>query len=137
WPLIAILLIALMVSAPAMTARNTFDPAVFPVQAVDWLEAHPQPGNMFNYFTWGGYLLHRLWPEQKVFIDGQTDFYGEALTRQYEQIITLAEGWENVLDQYAVTWAIIPTDSALSKALIAAGWQSIYQDATASIFIRK
>jgi hypothetical protein len=137
WPLIAILLIALMVSAPAMTARNTFDPAVFPVQAVDWLEAHPQPGNMFNYFTWGGYLLHRQWPEQKVFIDGQTDFYGEALTRQYEQIITLAEGWENVLDQYAVTWAIIPTDSALSKALIAAGWQSIYQDATASIFIRK
>jgi hypothetical protein len=73
---------------------NRYDPAVFPVEAVDWLEQHPPEGNGFNYFIWGGYLLYRSWPERTVFIDGQTDFYGEALTRQYVQVITLTGDWE-------------------------------------------
>jgi hypothetical protein len=97
---------------------NQFDPVVFPIQAVDWLESHPQEGNMFNYFIWGGYLLYREWPEMHVFIDGQTDFYGEALTRQYKEVINLGEGWENILNTYQVEWIIIPTKSALSKVLI-------------------
>ena len=86
-------------------------------QAADWLDKHPQHGKMFNYFTWGGYLLYREWPEQKVFIDGQTDFYGEALTRQYERVITLAPGWEDVLNQYHVRWVLIPPGGPLASAL--------------------
>lgn len=137
-PLIAILLIALMVSTPAMSASNQFDPAVFPVQAVDWLEAHPQSGNMFNHFTWGGYLLYRLWPEQRVFIDGQTDFYGEALTRQYEQVIKLAEGWEEILSKYQVQWVIMPEDSELVRQLESqVDWQVIYADSTTVILQRR
>lgn len=54
---------------------------------------------MFNYFTWGGYLLYRQWPERRVFIDGQADFYGEAFTRKYGQVICAQEGWEAVLDE--------------------------------------
>ena len=30
-------------------------------------------GRIFHDFIWGGYLLY-AWPEQKVFIDGGTDF---------------------------------------------------------------
>ena len=59
-----------------------------------YLEDNQPEGNMFNYFTWGGYLLFELWPEKPVFIDGQTDFYGETFTRQYEQVITLDDGWQ-------------------------------------------
>jgi len=35
--------------------------------------------------------LYRLWPEKQVFIDGQTDFYGEALSREYAQVTAEAE----------------------------------------------
>jgi hypothetical protein len=86
---------------------NHFDQAVFPVSAADWLERQPQTGAMFNYFPWGGYLLYRFWPSERVFIDGQTDFYGERLTRQYEQVITLAGGWQNVLSRYRVDWVMV------------------------------
>ncbi len=75
--LISIAVLVLVLKGPGMIQRNEFLPTKFPVKAVDYITTHPIEGNMFNEFTWGGYLLYRLWPEQKVFIDGQTDFYGE------------------------------------------------------------
>ena len=114
-----------------------FDPEVFPVAAVDWLEENPLEGEMFNHFPWGGYLLYRQWPERRVFIDGQTDFYGEALTRQYEQVIVIQEGWEDVLDQYAVAWAILPSDSLAAREIQRElGWVVLYEDDTA-VILRK
>ena len=116
---------------------NRFDPQVFPVDAVDWLEANPQEGPVFNYFPWGGYLLYRSWPKQTVFIDGQTDFYGEALTRQYQQVLILLPGWEGVLDQYGVQWVIMPVDEALTRELRErSNWRIVYEDETAVIFSR-
>jgi hypothetical protein len=133
WPLLAILfLIYTFYTRP--NSADQFDPNRFPVRAVDWLEVNPQEGNMFNNFIWGGYLLYRMWPQQTVFIDGQTDFYGEALTREYIQVTTLAAGWESVLEKYDVSWVIIQSDKPLVKALQdELNWTVIYQDATAAI----
>lgn len=118
-------------------AGNRFDPAVFPQAAMDWLQGQPAPGEAFNYFPWGGYLLFRTWPERRVFIDGQTDFYGEALARQYERAITAAPGWQEVFREYGVGWAILPGESALAVALRAeAGWREVYRDDTAAVFFR-
>jgi hypothetical protein len=89
---------------------------------------------MFNNFIWGGYLLYRMWPEQTVFIDGQTDFYGEALAREYTQVMRLDEGWESVLQKYNVSWVIVQSDKPLVKALqTEKGWLIVYQDGTAAI----
>jgi len=117
---------------------NAFDPQVFPVDAVNWLDNHPQKGEMFNYFTWGGYLLYRLWPDKLVFIDGQTDFYGEDFTRQYEKVITMSTGWENVLDLYHVDWIILPRGEAIVQSFrTSLDWATIYEDNTSVIIRRK
>jgi hypothetical protein len=136
WSVVSILLIAIALSMPVMQTYNTFDESIFPVAAVDWLEDNPQKGNVFNHFPWGGYLLYRQWPQTLVFIDGQTDFYGEALTRKYEQVITLGENWESVLDNYDVAWTLIPTNSNLTQELKLDGWLVLYEDNTATILSR-
>jgi hypothetical protein len=117
---------------------NRYDPAVFPVHAVDWLEQNPPEGNGFNYFIWGGYLLYRSWPELTVFIDGQTDFYGEALARQYEQVVTLSGDWQSILEHYQVQWVLMPAESPLAKALTQhPAWDIVYQDSTAAIMFKR
>jgi len=117
---------------------NLFLDDVFPVEAVDWIEENNIDGNGFNYFPWGGYLLYRIWPDKLVFIDGQTDFYGEMLTRQYEQVITVSPGWEIVLDQYDVDWVIMPIGSDLSTALKSTTeWGQIYRDEFSEIIKRE
>jgi hypothetical protein len=141
FPVIVILFLAfasaLNLKAGAASFDNRYDPAVFPVNAVDWLDENPQAGNVFNDFIWGGYLLYREWPALKVFIDGQTDFYGEALTREYEQAVSVSKGWETVFDKYNIEWAILPVDSALAQKLeVEQHWRVLFKDSTA-VILRK
>lgn len=114
-----------------------YDPETFPVAAVAWMEENPQEGKMFNYFTWGGYLLYEKWPDFLVFIDGQTDFYGEDLTREYLQVLSGEVGWEDILAKYDVSWAILPpTEIATHLMEVDLGWQEVYRDETAVIVHR-
>jgi hypothetical protein len=141
WPAAAFFVVVLLLSSgarlDASRVGNRFDPEILPVQAVDWLKSNPQNGNGFNYFPWGGYLLYRDWPETRVFIDGQTDFYGEELTRSYETVLLMNDGWESILDEYSVEWVIFPSDEGLVNALgKSSEWDMIYQDETTTILQR-
>jgi hypothetical protein len=139
WSLIFGVALALFVGSNYQIQKKAlmrFNERVFPVAAVDWLAGHPQPGNMFNEFNWGGYLLYRLWPNQTVFLDSQTDFYGEALVREYEQILTAKGEWMHLLDRYAVKWAILPRHAPLVAALQSLTWQALYSDQTTIILRR-
>jgi hypothetical protein len=135
WPIIIIVLGVLAVSGP-MGKLNRYESSVFPVDAVRWLENHPQTGRMFNAFDGGGYIVFHLWPEQKTFIDSQMDVTGEA-TQQYETIITLQAGWQEPFEQYGITWAIIPPGWPLAKELKSQGWETAYQDQTAVILVKE
>jgi len=115
---------------------NFYDPKIFPVQAVTWLEENPQAENVFNYFPWGGYLLYRNGLQAQVFIDGQTDFYGEALTRQYETVLLGKTGWEEILTQYQVGWVLLPPEMPICTILQQQGWREAYRDQTAVILVR-
>lgn len=137
WPILLGLGLALVICGSHEAGRESrvqFNRGVFPVQAADWLEAHPQSGNMFNEFNWGGYLLFRLWPGQRVFLDSQTDFYGERLVREYQA--ALDGDWERTFENRQVEWVILPTKAELLNRLVEAGWQSLYADKTA-VVLRK
>lgn len=139
--LIAVMLavIALFRSNIALDPENKgnhFDPEFFPIQAVDWLHTHPQSGHVFNEFDWGGYMLLKLWPRQQIFMDGHTHIYGEELTREYERVITLSKGWEEVFAKYQIEWAIVRVESPVAGALEDAGWEKVYFDETAVILRR-
>ena len=117
---------------------NKFDPNRFPEKAIDALVESGLPeGNMLNEFGWGGYLLYRLWPERQVFIDGQTDFYGEDLTYTHKQAVDGQGEWQAVLDEYRVAWVILPPERTLGKLLaLSPDWERIYSDETASVWVR-
>jgi hypothetical protein len=61
---------------------------------------------MFNDFIWGGYMEWRLWPEQKGFIDSQSDLTGEA-TKLYLNVIALGDGWQTALQRYKDSTSIV------------------------------
>ncbi len=115
-----------------------WDPRVMPVAAVAWLEHHPQQGQMFNDINWGGYLTFMLWPKQRVFVDSQTDFYGEPFMRQYVAILGAADAWDTELRQYNIGWLLLPPSAPLAGAASHdPGWRVAYQDTTAVILVRR
>ncbi len=118
---------------------NQFSSDHFPVKAIDELkDTGLLNGNMFNDFGWGGYLLYRLWPEQLVFIDGQTDFYGEELTYIHQQTIIGQGNWQLILDQYNIDWVILPPNLPLGILLSESqDWEKVYEDDISIIFTRQ
>ncbi len=72
-------------------ARNTdfntrdLDRAIsstFPVNAINFLRQHPQPGPLYNTFDWGGFLAWYM-PDYPVAIDGRTDLYGDEIDTRF------------------------------------------------------
>ncbi|MGH7517785.1 MAG: hypothetical protein ACREOC_09980 [Gemmatimonadales bacterium] len=96
---------------------NRFKETAFPVAVVDRARAARVSGPIFNQFTWGGYLLY-AWPEQRVFIDGGTDHYGETLFNQYIQIWNLDPGWRDVLDKWKIELVLVDPRSRLATELV-------------------
>jgi hypothetical protein len=117
---------------------NIYDKNKFPVDAITQLSATMPDGAVFNEFIWGGYMLYRLYPaEQVVFIDAQTDYYGEALTLEYLHVLEAKPGWENILEKYGVRWVILPPDRPISAWLdVDQAWEKIYSDDTANVWVK-
>lgn len=134
-PLLSVsVILGTSISLKGRIPANNFDPNKFPVQAVDWLENHPQEGEMFNNFIWGGYILYRMFPQELVFIDGQTDFYGEEFSLEYAKVMKLEDDWEDVLSKYDVSWVIVESYRPLVPVLQnELNWKIVYQDETAVI----
>jgi hypothetical protein len=122
--------------AGAEVILNRYDARVFPVAAVDSARSAQLEGKMFNTFIWGGYLLHQ-WPEQRVFIDGGTDHYGEKLFREYLQVWNLDPGWREVLDRHGVSLVLVSPQTRLTHELVRdLRWNTWYCDSTAIILTR-
>jgi hypothetical protein len=127
WSLVPLTILAIAAARGGMLggARlmpDRFDPTAFPVRIVGHARAANIQGRMFNDFVWGGYILY-AWPEQKVFIDGQSDFYGVPLNQLYMSIRQADPGWERRLDSLGVDMVLLPASAPASRALLdAPGW---------------
>lgn len=113
----------------------------FPVSAVDWLEQNKVQGPIYNQYEWGGYLIWRLYPRERVFIDGRSDLYslnGDFVVREYLKAFTGSSDWQEPLERYQVRTVLVAPDAPIAARLRARpDWQARYQDAGAAIFTRK
>ena len=115
---------------------DRFSPRAFPVEAIDAARGAGLQGRVFTQFTWGGYQLY-AWPEQEVFIDGGTDFYGESLLAEYLDVWTLQAGWREKLDSAGISVAVLPPRSPLAAELgRGEAWREWYRDSTAVVLLR-
>lgn len=113
-----------------------WNPTIFPVAATAKAREAGLKGRIYNEFIWGGYLL-KAWPEQKVFIDGQTDFYGDELTRQHGDIMSLQPGWRDIMKRWNIELVLVPTNAVLAHELAREpAWHIWHCDSTAVLLQR-
>jgi hypothetical protein len=112
---------------------DRFDGKAFPIVAVERARAAGLDGRLFNHFIWGGYVLY-AWPEQRAFIDGGTDYYGEQVFTEYLRVWNLDPGWDEVLRKYGIALTLVPPQSRLAHELLRDHeWTLWYCDSTAAI----
>ena len=131
--------------SPLRAEKSTF----YPYRASSFIDESGIAGRMFNEYDWGGFLIWRLYPKYKVFIDGR--HLHEHVLQQY---ISIAKGskydlfgipeYKAYLDTYNVNFVLQPlrqkngmTQPLMKRLLDDKDWVPVYLDNQAYVFARK
>lgn len=119
-----------------------------PENAVQFIRGADLKGNMYNYYDYGGYLIWRLAPERKVFIDGR------GLSPQVfeeSQLVNSAGGpqiggipfWKFTFNAYGINYAVLPVRESngqmfpLAQAMLGdRDWVPVFSDINTLIFVK-
>ena len=140
--------VSLVLSSVTSLARYEFSADTSfaaPKDAADFLARLEIRGNMFNEYGFGGYLIWRLYPEKKVFIDGRS-----LEPPVYEEYMSIAfaredpgRSWDDIMRGFDVSYLIAPPlrprgelYPIIEKMLDRDDWVLIYRDQLALIFLR-
>lgn len=113
--------------------------------AYDFLEREKIQGNMFNTYGIGGYLMHRGYPDRKIFIDGRNVDYGfDFMARTYAAGID-RDRWDDLVHLYGITYAVIDYDAIrqpdrLPYSVILDAhpeWALVYVDDWTAIYLKR
>lgn len=116
---------------PAYEAKN------YPQAAVNFLVEKQLPGPIYNRYGWGGYLIRRLYPNYRVYIDGRADVYGDSFTVEAVRTYDGHPEWRKPLERLGVRTVIISPNAPLSSLLREdENWSKVYEDKQAVIFTR-
>ena len=136
--------LALLIGLLAIYRNTALDPhrervaQVVPVGAVDFIEREGITGRMFNTYSFGGYLIHRLYPEQQVFIDGRADMYGDGFIRDYIRINGGRPNWDDLVDEYRIDYVLSRPAAPIRQLLLERGdFALVYSDDTASVLVKR
>jgi len=123
----------------------------YPAGAADFMRSHGISQPMFNTYEYGGYLIWRLWPQERTFVDGRA--LNESVYRDYRRILynagspnVLSTESQRLLDQYAVRVIVMNTFEYVTGAFypLALGlgnpanedWKLVYEDPQSIVFMR-
>jgi hypothetical protein len=119
---------------PPEKFRAQFDPRHYPEAALAALR--PDPGSrIFTDDEWGDYLIWRLYPTNRVFVDGRSDFYGNDFEEKFADVLSVKHDWDKTLSRYGVDTILMPMSAPLTGALKESSrWRLVYDDGIALAF---
>ncbi len=135
WLVVGMVIVTLALATNRIEYK--FDETRKPVEAVNFLKKVSLKGNMFNEDEFGDYIIYSAHPQYRIFIDSRVDMYGVDHFQDYLTMVYFKPGWEKIIEKYKINWAILDSDSILSRYLLERkDWRLIYSDKVANIFVR-
>jgi len=127
------------VVAPSKWFEHGINLDSFPRTAVAQMEHGMWPGRIYNDYIWGGYLIWKLHPERKVFIDGRAEVYYPTKTFDDEMTIhRVSAGWREALDRRGVEVVLTAVSGSLAAALARdPDWQLSFRGPVEVVYTRK
>jgi len=113
---------------------------LYPQKAIAFLQSKHLPGNVFNDYTFGGYMIWRLYPEYQVYVDGRADLYGDSFLAEYLEIYNGERDPRPFLDEKRIDTVVVAPSAGLTTLLrmlaVEGSWKLAYEDGRAVIFVR-
>ena len=141
WVLLIVAGLALALSYPAQRKKQEAAVTTYmPVGAADFLVANHISGRMFNSYQYGGYLVFRLYPVQKVFIYGKSIIYRDDrddFIRIHDAILGGQSNWKALFDRYGIDYVVCESNVALRQLLLQEGrFKLVFDDGNHSVLLK-
>jgi hypothetical protein len=137
WHLVSVLAVLCMACSVAKGNHNLqaeFDTKNFPAPAIPIIQAMKDP-HVFTYDQWGDYLIYRLYPSIRVFVDGRGEYYGADFLTGCQHILNARYDWEAELKRFGVDTVLLRVDTPLVEALKRSrNWKLVFDDGSLIIF---
>jgi hypothetical protein len=108
----------------------------FPVQALEYMRAHPVPGPLFNSYGFGGYMIEAGY---KTFIDGRSELFEQTgVLSDYVHITFLRPGALQVLGGYGIQSCLLQRDEPFATLLASSpDWSKVYSDQLSALYVKR
>jgi len=82
----------------------------FPVRSADYISSHNIAGNIYTTMTWGGYMIWRAGPDNKIFHDGRVLNIQRAWEYNNSTLITVDRRpyWKGLLNARNIRVVVLP-----------------------------
>lgn len=121
---------------PSYSLERLSQEGNYPLGAVKYLKENPIEGNLFNEYNWGGFLIWQ-YPEKKVYIDGRMASWrvgDRRILEEFNKTMEHKDGWENILNKYNVSRALVYNNTSNEIAFLNLGWKVAYRDYLSIVF---
>lgn len=145
-----------------LNMATAYSSGSFPYAAVEFIKVSKPYGNMFNSYSWGGYLIYFL-PEYKVFIDGrmtawswpkgamvgeesgtvegniETNIKDRKVLDTYEKFTEAKDikFVEDMIQKYRISWVLVSPHDGVAKYLASrSDWRVVYEDKVAVVLFK-
>jgi len=116
---------------------STFSPERYPMAMIGRHGDLLRSSRVFTNDEWADYLIYRNYPDQRVFFDGRSDFYGEQLYEEFRSAYLGEAGWDRTLDKYHCEVVFVEPGSALASLMEnERGWRLVDRDDRAVLYAR-
>ncbi len=136
WSIVVLVVVAgLGRVASVIASQPAVEREKFPAAAVDYIASQQWSAPLYNSYQWGGYLIWRALPGERVFIDGRADVYGDKFIDEFLNVYRAGPNWSAGLERYHVGLVLIEPYAPLAGELgHDPAWSKVYADSQALVF---
>ena len=132
------------------TEETTFGPGLswwFPQRAAEFIARENLPAEIFTTYDEGSYLVWKLGPERRDYIDGRDTLFGVPRIQRLDKLLKAvpdSDLWEEEARRYNINTVIFPLARfdgiqfvRLRDWCASRLWQPVYLDEVSAVFVRR
>ncbi|HEY3176959.1 MAG TPA: hypothetical protein VGK94_14490 [Candidatus Polarisedimenticolia bacterium] len=113
-----------------------------PVAALDYIKSRGIAGDALDSMGFGSYLIWRVWPASRVFIDSRLDVYGGPFIERYSLAMADPALMRDLIGRQRLDYALISYQLEEASGAVGAlssdpGWALVHFDDLAMVYLKR
>ena len=132
----------ILITASALLLKSYILPVgdyTYPIREVEFIKINKIQGNILVNFGLGSYVSYKLYPQNKIFMDGRyEEVYYDDMIPLLKKFYLVKPGWDEVLKKYPPDIMIIEKDYPIFMVLNRLpDWENVYESEHFILYLHK